>query len=216
MPESYGLSLAFLTSVLLGMRHATDADHIVAVTTIIDRERSAWRSGRIGVMWGLGHTLTICIVGGAILLFKVAFTARVGLSMEFSVALMLIVLGWLNLTRRPHAGAVVSHVRPFIVGMVHGLAGSAAATLLIVPFIGDVPLTVLYLVAFGVGTMVGMAVVTIAIATPAVYAGAHLPRLHDQIRFASGALSLIFGVYLGYRIGFIDGLFTATPIWSPQ
>lgn len=216
MPELYGLPLAFATSLLLGMRHATDADHIVAVTTILDRERSAWRSGRIGLMWGLGHTLTVCLVGGAIILFKLAFTPRLGLSMEFSVALMLIVLGWLNLTRRPTAGATASRMRPFVVGMVHGMAGSAAATLLIVPLIRDSSLALLYLGAFGAGTMAGMAVVTIAIAGPAVYAGAHLPRLHDRIRVASGALSLIFGAYLSYRIGFVEGLFTSQPSWNPQ
>ena len=84
----HGLPVAFMVSLLLGMRHATDADHVVAVTTIVNRERTAWQSGRIGVMWGLGHTLTIFIVGGAIILFKLAFTARLGLSMEFCVALM--------------------------------------------------------------------------------------------------------------------------------
>src|SRR6476660_6414475 len=128
-----GVPIAFLVSLLLGMRHATDADHIVAVTTIVNRERVAWRSSRIGVMWGLGHTLTIFFVGGAIILFKIAFTARVGLSMEFCVALMLMVLGYLNLTSHAPIGATAPQLRPFLVGVVHGMAGSAAATLLILP-----------------------------------------------------------------------------------
>ncbi len=212
----YGLLLAFGTSLLLGMRHATDPDHIVALTTIIDRERSAWRSSRIGVMWGLGHTLTICVIGGAIVLFKLAFTPRIGLSMEFSVALMLIVLGYLNLARRAPASDTAPGLRPFLVGMVHGMAGSAAATLLILPFIEDARLAVLYLSVFGLGTIVGMAAITMAIVAPVMYARPKLGQLQDRIRFASGVLSLAFGVYLGYKVGFIDGLFTAQPSWTPQ
>src|SRR5579863_2445622 len=91
------LTLTFITSLLLGMRHATDADHIVAVSTIVSREKSVWRSSGVGALWGLGHTLTIFIVGGAIILFKLAFSPRLGLSMEMTVALMLVLLGLLNL-----------------------------------------------------------------------------------------------------------------------
>ena len=83
-----GLSVAFIASLLLGMRHATDADHIVAITTIVNREHGAWGSSRVGLLWGLGHTVTILVVGSAIILLKLAFTARVGLSLEFCVAMM--------------------------------------------------------------------------------------------------------------------------------
>jgi high-affinity nickel-transport protein len=208
------LPLAFVVSLLLGMRHATDADHIVAVTTMVNRERSAWRSSRIGVMWGLGHTLTIFVVGGAIVLFKLAFTPRLGLSIEFSVALMLMVLGYLNLTRRGPVPEAVPQLRPFLVGVVHGLAGSAAATLLILPLIDDPRWALLYLGVFGLGTIAGMALVTTAIAAPAIYAGARLAGLQRGIRVASGAVSLAFGAYLGYKVGFVDGLFTALPHWT--
>lgn len=202
-----GLTVAFIASLLLGMRHATDADHIVAITTIVNRERGMWRSSRIGVLWGLGHTVTIVIVGSAIILFKLAFTAIIGLSMEFCVAMMLIVLGLLNLTHGGAASDAVPQLRPFVVGVVHGMAGSAAATLLILPFIDDAGWAVLYLAVFGVGTIVGMAMVTLAIAAPAAYAGKRLAGLQRGMRLASGAVSLAFGAYLGYRIGFIDGLF---------
>lgn len=211
----HGLSIAFAVSLLLGMRHATDADHVVAVTTIVNRERSVWRSSWIGVMWGLGHTLTIFMVGGAIILFKLAFTPRLGLSMEFCVALMLIVLGYLNLTRRVISEAV-PQLRPFLVGIVHGMAGSAAVTLLILPLIDDPRWALLYLGVFGLGTIVGMAMITMAIAAPAIYVGARLVGLQRRIRVASGTVSLAFGVYLGYKVGFVDGLFTARPNWTPQ
>ncbi len=210
-----GLSVAFIASLLLGMRHATDVDHVVAITTIVNRERGMWRSSRIGVFWGLGHTMTILVVGSAIILFKLAFTARIGLSMEFCVAMMLMVLGILNLTHSGAASDAVSQLRPFVVGVVHGMAGSAAGTLVILPFIDDARWAVLYLAVFGLGTIVGMAMVTVAIAAPAAYAGKRLAGLERGMRLASGAVSLAFGAYLGYRIGFIDGLFTGWPDWTP-
>ena len=85
---------------LLGMRHATDPDHVVAVTTIVAQQRSLARAARTGVLWGIGHTATILLVGGAIVLLKVRLSgipARLGLSLELAVAVMLIVLGLLTL-----------------------------------------------------------------------------------------------------------------------
>lgn len=210
------LPFAFVASLLLGMRHATDADHIVAVTTIVSREPSLRRSMGVGALWGIGHTLTIFAVGGAIVLYKFTFTPRLGLSMEFSVALMLVVLGVLNLSALGKAYVPVPRMRPFIVGVVHGLAGSAAATLLILPLIDDVRWALAYLAVFGAGTVAGMALVTTAIAAPSIYAGVRLAGLQRGVRFASGVASLAFGAYLGYKIGFVDGLFSAQPHWVPQ
>ena len=210
------ITVAFTASLLLGMRHATDADHIVAVTTIVNGERRIMRSSIIGMMWGLGHTLTILVVGGAIILFNLAFTPRVGLSMEFAVAAMLMVLGALNLRNPEHTPHAVPQLRPFLVGTVHGMAGSAAAALLILPLIEDTRLAVLYLGVFGLGTVVGMTIVTLAIAAPAIYAGARVAGFHRGIRMASGGVSLAFGAWLGYRIGFVDGLFTPHSLWLPQ
>ena len=87
-----------LIGFVLGMRHATDPDHVVAVSTIVSRERSIVKAGLIGILWGVGHTLTILVVGAGIILFGLAIPTRVGLTMEFSVGLMLILLGVLNLT----------------------------------------------------------------------------------------------------------------------
>lgn len=210
------LFLTFVTSLLLGMRHATDPDHIVAVTTIVTRERSLSRATGIGALWGIGHTMTILVVGGAIILFELAFTPRLGLSLEFAVACMLVVLGALNLFDvRPRASRWTD-MRPLFVGIVHGLAGSAAATLLILPLIRDVRWALLYLVVFGIGTIVGMALVTLAVAAPAAYAAARVQRLQRGLRLASGAISLAFGVFLVYRIGVVDGLFTSAPRWTPR
>src|SRR5256884_9601856 len=80
----------------LGMRHATDPDHVIAVTTIVSRQNKISRAALTGIFWGVGHTLTIVLVGTASILFGVVIPARMGLSMEFSVALMLVILGLMN------------------------------------------------------------------------------------------------------------------------
>jgi hypothetical protein len=210
------LPFAFIASLLLGMRHATDPDHIVAVTTIVSREKSLRRSMGVGVLWGIGHTVTIFAVGGALVLYKFAFTPRLGLSMEFTVAIMLVVLGVLNLRPRGHLHVEVPRMRPFVIGVVHGLAGSAAATILILPLIDDVRWALVYLAVFGAGTVAGMALITMAIAAPSIYAGNRVAGLQRGLRLASGVASLAFGAYLGYKIGFVDGLFTAQAHWTPQ
>lgn len=210
------LALTFLVSLLLGLRHATDPDHLVAVAAIVSREGATRHATRIGVLWGLGHTLTILLVGGAIIAFKVTFTPRLGLSMEFVVAIMLIVLGVLNLhaAQRPDPG--VPTVQPFLVGIVHGLAGSAAATLLVLPLIDGPRWAAVYLLVFGVGTVIGMALASLALAAPAAHAARRVRGLERGVRLASGAVSLAFGIYLAVRIGVVDGLFTALPRWSPS
>jgi hypothetical protein len=210
------LLFTFITSLLLGMRHATDPDHIVAVTTIVTRERSVRKAAGIGAVWGIGHTITLLVVGGAIIVFKVALNARLGLSLELCVAIMLIVLGVLNLLNVRATTSGISATKPFLVGVVHGLAGSAGAALLIVPLIDDPRWAAVYLLTFGLGTVVGMALITLTIAFPSLLANAHLPSFQRQLRIASGAVSLVFGLYLVHEIGFRDGLFTSEAHWTPQ
>jgi len=210
------LFLTFIVSLMLGMRHATDPDHIIAVATIVSRERSVVRAAGIGALWGIGHTITLLVVGGAIIAFKIVFDARLGLSMELCVAAMLIVLGVLNLFDvRAQAGRPTAS-RPFFVGVVHGLAGSAGAALLIVPLIDDPRWAALYLFTFGFGTIVGMTLVTLTIATPSLLAAAHIPNFQRPLRIASGSVSLVFGLYLAHKIGFADGLFTSEARWTPR
>jgi high-affinity nickel-transport protein len=204
---------------LLGMRHATDPDHVVAVTTIVSQQRSLARAARTGVLWGIGHTATILLVGGAIIVLKVQLSGippRVGLSLEFAVAVMLIVLGLLTLGGGGQRVAD-STARPITVGFVHGLAGSAAvATLPQVALIPDPLWAVGYLGVFGVGTIAGMLLITASIAAPSLLAIRRFAGMHRTLRIASGVVSIAFGLFLAHRIGFVDGLFSATTSWTPQ
>lgn len=227
--------------LLLGMRHSTDADHVVAVSTIVSRQRSIRQAGFIGSIWGLGHTLTIFAVGSLIILFGVAIPPRLGLSMEFSVALMLILLGVLNLTGvmqrltarltpQPNGPASVETfldrsigrfglyqcVRPLVIGIVHGLAGSAAVALLVLSTIHSPLWATLYLLVFGAGTMVGMMCMTAVMAVPLAYAGNRFAGMSRFFTVASGVVSVCFGCFLVYQLGFLGGLFTSHPHWTPQ
>lgn len=245
-----------LLGLLLGIRHSTDADHVVAVAAIVSRQRSIRQAAAIGMLWGLGHTLTIFVVGAAIILFGVVIPPRLALALELLVALMLILLGALNLigflpdlTQRltpdaeppggkPCAEGGVTHahhcraeifldrligrlglyqtLRPLIVGVVHGLAGSAAVTLLVLSTIRSPMWGVAYLLVFGAGTIVGMMLMTTVIAVPFAFTGIHFARTSRYLSLASGLVSAGFGLFMVHHIGFLDGLFTGQIHWSPQ
>ena len=208
-----------LLGLLLGMRHATDPDHVVAVTTIVSQQRSLMRAARTGALWGLGHTVTILLVGGAIIVLKVRLAGippRLGLSLELAVAVMLIVLGLLTLAGDDRRVSE-STARPVTIGFVHGLAGSAAvATLPQVALIPDPLWAVGYLSVFGAGTIVGMLLITVSIAAPSLIAVRQFSGMNRTLRVASGVASIAFGLFLVHRIGFVDGLFTAAPAWTPR
>ena len=144
-----------LLGFVLGMRHATDPDHVVAVTTIVSDERSLWRASAIGAVWGVGHSITILAVGGAIVVFRLVIPPRLGLLLEFCVAVMLILLGMLTLSGR-RVGSATNMARPLVVGIVHGLAGSAFVALLVLAAVPGAMLQLLYLALFAAGTIAGM------------------------------------------------------------
>jgi ABC-type nickel/cobalt efflux system permease component RcnA len=256
----------------LGMRHATDPDHVIAVTTIVSNQRNSKRAALIGAFWGVGHTLTILLVGAGIILFNLVIPVRVGLSMELSVAVMLVVLGLMNIagflrsmpTRsiHDHDGENITHshphshgeyihthphshqpearshlpeqtpvawpdrlfgsiglyqyLRPFVVGVVHGLAGSAAVALLVLTTIRNFHWAIAYLLVFGVGTIAGMMLITMSIASAFTIMGRGRQKLSHRLALASGLLSLGFGLLVAYQIFFVNGLFTTHARWTPQ
>jgi high-affinity nickel-transport protein len=216
-PRSATMTLLAVTALgfFLGVRHATDADHVVAITTIVCRERSARGAMLVGALWGLGHTVTILLVGGAIVLFGLAIPAPVAFAMELAVALMLIVLGAMNVRRalrrarerHEHAPAprggrpmtVVAAIRPLAIGIVHGLAGSAALALLVLTTIRDARRALLYLGVFGAGTVAGMMLLTTAMTLPIALAARRFGSLERLMTGVTGAVSLAFGLLLIYR-----------------
>jgi nickel/cobalt exporter len=242
--------------LVLGVRHSTDTDHVVAISTIVTRQRGLRGAALIGGLWGLGHTLTIFVVGCLIILCGVIIPPRMGLSMEFSVGLMLILLGFLNLSglmqkivvrfRRSSSSSVdtvltyltpetestdssspvrsiiagsygtYQCLRPLAIGLVHGLAGSAAVALLVLSTIHKPLWAIVYLIIFGTGTMLGMMCMTMAMSMPLLYAGERMPRLSRYLSTASGIVSVCFGTFLVYQLGFVGGLFTGHPHWTPQ
>jgi high-affinity nickel-transport protein len=206
---------ALILGFILGMRHATDPDHVVAVTTIVGGQRSIARATGIGALWGIGHTATILLVGGAIILFRLVIPPRLGLAMEFSVALMLIVLGVMSLTGRANAAAL-SPMRPVMVGFVHGLAGSAFVAMLVLGAIPSPVVGILYLLIFGVGTVAGMSLITTMIAIPSAYSLAKFTNVQRYLQLASGAVSVGLGIFLAHDVGIVNGLFGSNPTWDPH
>jgi ABC-type nickel/cobalt efflux system permease component RcnA len=256
---------------VLGMRHATDPDHVIAVSTIVTREHDVRRSALIGAVWGLGHTLTILAVGGSIILFRITLPPRVGLAMELAVGMMLIVLGLKNVrglfawsadhssvvqpdgerkSSRYHAHGDYIHmhqhahaqghphdpqrnpvavldrwfrsyglyqlVRPLIIGIIHGLAGSAAIALLVLSTISNLGWAMAYLAVFGLGTVLGMMVITLTIGSTFAYGQVRFARIGQHIGVAAGIVSIAFGLFIAYQTGFVDGLFTRQPHWIPR
>ena len=209
--------------LLLGLRHAADPDHVVAVTAIAARTRRVLPAARLGIVWGLGHTLTLFVAGAGIILFNWVVAPRGGLALEFCVALALILVGLFNLRRAreatPDLGGGAGRPlarRAFAVGLVHGLAGSAAVALLVLATVRDPRWACLYLAVFGLGTLAGMAFVTTGFAFPVASAARRWGGARQLIRVSTGALSLAFGIWLAYRIGWHDGLFLAVPLWTPR
>ncbi|WP_035725086.1 hypothetical protein [Bradyrhizobium sp. ARR65] len=270
------VSFLFL-GFLLGMRHATDADHVVAIATIVSRERSMVGSVLIGAAWGVGHTITVMAVGAAIIVFGVVIPPRLGLSMDFAVGIMLVLLGVLTLTgmgraavaahvhegvpgghaldhhehlhthgdyvhRHPHGHGPGAHghaeedtplarldrsglgrlalyewLRPFAVGLMHGLAGSAAVALIVLSIIREPMAALGYLLLFGLGTVVGMMLITLVLTAPFAFTAVNLPKFNWRLRVLSGLVSFVFGVILIYGFGFADGgLFSDAPAWEPR
>ena len=206
----------------LGIRHAADSDHVVAVTAIAARHQRVGPAALVGAVWGLGHSLTICVVGGLIILFNIVVPPRVGLALEFAVGIALTVVGTLNVAGK---GGFLSSavedakgtgVKAFIVGLVHGLAGSAAVALLVLATVRDSVAACLYLLVFGLGTICGMMLVTIAFASPVAVLARRFAWNGGMLRLVTGVLSLAFGAYVMIQVGFVDGLFRAVPHWDPR
>ena len=242
-PALVALGLGFL----LGLRHATDADHVVAISTIVSEYRNAWRGIWIGASWGLGHTTPLLIVGTGILLLKGAVADQYeGFApiLEFGVGIMLVLLGlqvfWKlrrgNLHMHEHMKEEKPHVhihshdpeeetvekaahhffnpgKPFfrlksyLVGTVHGLAGSAAVMLAVLATdaVSSFWIGVWYILLFGFGTILSMGVLTLLIGIPFAVSG-QFQRVNTAIAGVAATLSIALGGLLMYKLAIVEGL----------
>jgi ABC-type nickel/cobalt efflux system permease component RcnA len=231
--------------LVYGLKHATEADHIVAVTTIVSEHRKLGRAALVGAMWGVGHTASLLLVGAGVLALRIAIPEIVSSWLEFVVALMIIVLGAIAIRRalrsrvdihvhkHSHDGVQHTHVhfhnhetehaltpaqhshshaiarvglKPIVVGAVHGLAGSAALTLLVLTQIDSGLMGMLYLGVFGVGSIAGMLLMSGLLGLPFVLSSRSLSAIHYKLQLLAGALSIVFGIWYAYETGIATGL----------
>jgi sulfite exporter TauE/SafE len=228
------ISTAVFFGFLLGIKHALDADHIVAVTTIVSRSRSLLRSALVGLSWGIGHTVTLFVVGFGVLVFKLTIPDRLALSMELVVGVILVLLG-VPLIKQLVGGSHVhwhqhgdkrhlhSHShdeapshdhqyirRSLLVGMVHGLAGSGALTLLVLSAMSSVVQGLFFLLLFGIGSILGMLLFSGLISLPFRLTARRSLRLNLWVQGAAGLISVLLGLSIIWQTGFVGGLFVST------
>ena len=227
------LAAILVLGFVLGLKHATDADHVVAVTTFVSEQKSLVRSCWIGAFWGAGHTLSLAVAGLAVILLKINISPWLEARLEFAVAVMLVVLGarvlhktWnqkLELHRQPHShapgasphvhwhvhtrGAQHEHtgwlhvgLRPLLVGMVHGAAGSGALMLLVLSTIHSSAQALVYIGVFGLGSIAGMLVISALLALPMQWLGTRVANSYRPIQIFAGLFSCVFGIFLGAEI----------------
>lgn len=223
--------------LVFGLRHATEVDHVVAVSTIVSQHKNVLRSAAVGAMWGAGHTASLLVIGALVLLLRVAIPERVSGWLEFGVALMIIGLGisalWRALRRssevhvhqHSHDGQSHKHVhfhekqtrhkpsshsahshdvsrigwKPLLIGTMHGLAGSGALTLLVLTQISSPWVGMLYLGIFGVGSIVGMLLMSGLIGLPFALTSRNLTHVHHRLQTVAAILSICFGLWYAYQ-----------------
>jgi len=227
-----------LLGFALGLKHALDPDHMVAVSTIVSESKSIARSSLVGTFWGLGHTMSLLLAGIAVIAFRIRIPERMALWMEFAVALMLVILGakallkplrgWnVHIHRHSHDGSSHIHLhlhrpgeegahhhrhligfgaRPFFVGMVHGMAGSAALMILVLATIPSALAGLLYIAVFGLGSVGGMLIMSSLISMPFVLTRKRFRLLSEGLQVTVGLFSLSFGLFLAWHYGFREHL----------
>ncbi len=233
-------TFAILTlGFFLGLKHATEADHLAAVGTIVSERKSLWSSALIGGIWGLGHTISLIVAGFFVLLFNFQISEQTERILEFGVGIMLLFLG-LNVLRKISNGGKIhfhshehgarEHVHPhlheldkidadnthhglkfspraLLIGMVHGLAGSAALMLLVIPTIESRPLGLIYIIIFGIGSIGGMMLMSFLVGLPFHLTALRFNRFNNILQGVAGLVSIVVGLMIIYEKGIMEGLF---------
>ncbi|MGI8543122.1 MAG: urease accessory protein UreH [Aridibacter sp.] len=230
------LSILFF-GFLLGLKHAVEADHIAAVSTIVTERKSLWSSAIIGGIWGLGHTISLLAVGILVILLEFRVSSQMENILEFFVGIMLLFLGinviqkmfrggQLHFHKHEHGEHLHAHPhlhediqaanephthhgfslapRPLIIGMVHGLAGSAGLMLLVLPTIESQTIGLLYIIIFGLGSIGGMMLMSMLVSLPLYLTALHFNRLNNLLKLFAGLFSICIGLWIIYEKGFAD------------
>ncbi len=206
-----------LAGFVLGIQHAFDPDHIVAVSNIISDNKNIMRSSFLGISWGIGHTLTLLLAGLLLLVFKLSVPREISLILELLVGLLLVVFGTLTIVnaskarvhsdvhvhgkvRHLHLHDTDNHVhidkRPFLLGMIHGFAGSAALMLLVLGTVGSVFEGLVYIAFFGLGSIFGMLLATTLISLPFVFTARKISGINVAIRIVAGIIGIVLGGFM--------------------
>ena len=211
----------------LGLQHATEADHLAAVSTIVSEKKNLFTASIVGGLWGIGHTISLFAVGVLVIFLKLQISESLEAKLEGCVGVMLVVLG-LNALRKlfqaskvhvhthEHGGHTHTHIhahgsktaeeshhrlspRSVLIGMVHGLAGSAALMLLVVPTISSPSIALLYILIFGVGSIGGMMAMSFLIGLPFHFTAGRFDVLNKGIRLVAGIFSFGLGASIIYE-----------------
>ncbi|MCM3727430.1 sulfite exporter TauE/SafE family protein [Neobacillus cucumis] len=225
------LALGFV----LGIKHAIEPDHVIAVSTIASQSKKLFKSTLAGVFWGIGHTATLFIIGIILILMKGEIPEKWAMSLEFLVGIMLVYLGLttvlsfrnIHIHQHEHDGDEhkhlhshshngqhqhnhqhqnVSYLKSLFIGLVHGLAGSGAMVLLTMSTVKSVWEAAVYILIFGVGTILGMLFFTTIIGIPFVFS-AKKRVLNQTLTRLTGVISIAFGMYYMYNLAITEGLY---------
>jgi sulfite exporter TauE/SafE len=217
----FTLSLGFF----LGIKHSFEADHVIAVSTMVTEHKNPFRAALIGTFWGIGHTTTLFIAGIVILLLKITIPDKIALSLEFIVGCMLVGLGIYTLYKAKnmihthehthenevhdhlHRQGLHRHHKSFLIGTIHGLAGSGALMVLVLATVQSTIEGLYYILIFGIGSIAGMTIMSMVIGLPFIYSTKKFPAIEQKLRITAGILSIFFGFFVMYTIGFTEGLF---------
>lgn len=221
-------SFLLLFGLLLGIKHAFEADHMIAVSTIAADQKNPLKAALIGTFWGMGHTLTLFLVGLVVLLAKVEIPQKTSLFFEFLVGAMLVILGIRAVVNQSvihshihthvgtkhehpheHDGTTSSHShsRSFFIGIVHGFAGSGALMLLILSTIESTLVGLYYILTFGVGSIIGMTIMSFVFGIPYIVFSKRFEKSDILLRKIAGICGIGFGLFIMYEIGIKRELF---------
>jgi len=215
--------------LLLGFKHALEADHIAAVSTFVTQTKSLKKASYAGVLWGLGHTLTLLVVGGIVLVLKISVPEKVALGLELPVAIILVVLGArliikarqekIHLHTHAHDGQKHTHLhthanntshnhahQSFFMGMLHGLAGSSALVLLVLGATSSTVTGLTFILVFGIGSVLGMLGLSMLVGLPFLLSS-KFESLDYFLKLAAGSVSCLVGTIVIYELIFVEKIF---------